>query len=154
MPELRSSHVSCSCVFSLRPLLANLRWKQAAKHSSHSERSMQTRLRTLLCLGGYQIQKLFLWSSAYYIGSYVHLLVLMTLCASSDSSGERSWFACGAELGFLVRWHELREAGESIWFVKRVGGWQGSFFGQTSGRGYQLNLTKDVFLCALWVSFL
>ena len=64
-----------------------------------------------------------IWSSARYVcvKSYVHLLVLMTLCPSSDSSGERSWFAGGADLTLFGTGIGLREAGESIWFVKRVG---------------------------------
>jgi hypothetical protein len=74
--------------FSLRPSLSNVDKKQAAKHPQNSERIMQTGLRRPRSETGYQIQKLVLWSFAYYgvlCTSSRSYDILVLICASSDS---------------------------------------------------------------------
>ena len=156
--EFRSSHVSCSCVFfSLRPMLADLPRKQAAKHSRHSGRSMQTRLWTPSCHGGYQIQKLVLYSN---------LLTIYGICASSRGAYVQSHVESYVQSYMCIfLWHccsyvplLIHMAGERSWLAQRfsphhvVGRRWGNLLWQASERGYQFYFPKDVFVWALWVS--
>ena len=122
------------CVFSLRPMLADLPRKQAAKHSRHSGRSMHARLRTPSCHGGYQIQKLVLYSNL--------LTIYGMLCASSRGSYVQSCVESYVQSYICASSYDIVVLMCLFWFI-----WQASGAGSHSAFPHTMWLDDDEEIC-------
>ena len=115
-------------------MLADLPKKQAAKHSRHSGWSMQTRLRTPSCHGGYQIQKLVLYSNL--------LTIYGMLCASSRGSYVQSCVESYVQSYICASSYDIVVLMCLFWFI-----WQASGAGSHSAFPHTMWLDDDEEIC-------